>query len=1505
MDLIIRQRQPIRASFTRMYNNLIAVLNEAKPVTEKIECTLASLERIALNLSKLDDEICKILLQDETNFQKYEEEHAHIEEYCEKLDVARVRVKAYFQKFTTCQTENSEKTNLKLPKIELVKFGGEVREWLNFWSQFKRIHDNRQLDDVDKFQYLIQCMVVGSRAREVVDSYPPTAENYIKCIESLKIRFGREELLVEFYVRELLGLVVKNVTNSRSKINLIQLYDKLESHLRSLESIGMTSDKYAAMLFPLVESCIPEDILRVWLRNPSINKEDDSYSGKLSQLLLFLRAEVEGEERISLAKAGFKQNETSFKNRKLKETEFSTPTANDLFSKVTENIKQTCIFCKNLHESKDCFKGQSLSYEEKQEILRKNKGCFSCLKVGHRSKFCKSNVRCLICGKKHWAIMCPNLNNKLKMPIEESKETELNATLSNQCSLTEVFLQTLLVVIEVQGKRRIVRALIDNGSQRSYVLKSTVSQLGLNPVGFETLTHVVFGGSTSRKEHKRYNIKINDLKGYYSCRIEVLDQTTICGPIPRIKEGPWLNELKEKGIHLSDTGHDQRPIELLIGADFAGKLYSGSTCELSCGLSAIQTRLGWSIMGRPKERDRDAIDYVTSLLIQSDNIVNLWKIEAIGITDPCERESQNELEEVAVNHFKETVRINDDGRYEICLPWTQNKEELPSNREGTERRLIATTSKLKKENKFESYNLVFEEWLNENIIEESFEGLGHYLPHRGVFKTNSTTNIRPVFDASFKQKGHLSLNECLIKGPNLLELIPGVLLKFRQGEIGVISDIKKAFLQISVAEKDREYLKFLWWKNKEQKVKVLQHCRVVFGLNCSPFLLAAVLRHHLEKYSATPLHEIADKLKTSLYVDNCVTSVNNEEELQQFIKSSTEIMSEAHFELRGWEHSEVPQLSSNNFIKSEVSPVLGLMWNKLEDTLYCNVMLPISQDVVTRRSLLSVTQRVFDPIGFTCPVMLLPKIMLQESWKSKLSWDAEIPNDIKKKFLKWIQELKLLHLVKIPRHAFLSNSSDLSLHVFSDACATAYAAVVYLRCKTDLSTSVQLLMAKSRVAPLREISIPRLELLSCCIGARLAEFVKNNLKCENIQEYFWTDSTTALQWIKKEDNWGIFVRNRVNEIRKLTLVETWRHIPGKDNPADLPSRGCSVERLIQSKWWEGPDWLRLDEDFWPKSESLFNEDEVFQEKMRCTTLVSNELPEGGDFLLYFSSYTKIIRMMGWILRFIFNSRNIGNRRKGELSVNEINEAEKKILKIVQEEVFSPQYLKNLKSLNVFKDEEGIIRVKTKLLERKDAFEFRFPFLLPSRHKLVQIILQELHLKLMHAGPQIVLSNLRERFWILKGRKSVRQAINRCVKCKRHSSRAMETTPTSLPENRIKDASTFEVVGVDLAGPLILKGGEKSWIVLFTCAIYRAIHLELITSLSSKAFLLSLRRFIARRGRPKIIYSDNGTNFVGVQNLFLSIDWTVVEREASIKKIEWKFSPPAAPWWGGFGSGSSE
>lgn len=339
----------------------------------------------------------------------------------------------------------------KLPIIELTKCDGNIREWLPFWGQFSKIDSDSDIDNNDKVLYLIQSTVPGSRARQLVESFPAIGENYEKVVNALKSRFGRDDLQIEVYVREMLGLIINNAV-SKSKMDLSSLYDRIETQLRALETLGVASDKCSAMLFPLIESCLPSELLRVWQRSQVHLPANPSMETRLESLKQFLRGEVENEQRIILATQGLGLSSASGKDssnaKNSKSSETRLPTAAGLMNcDVTK-----CIFCDGAHASESCFKAQKFSIDQKKTVCKEKKVCFRCLKFGHLPTRCRSRLRCIVCGRAHLALMCPDISvNKLSSngsvnPDRDDKKAKDTAeqTLTNNGNCL-VFLQTLRV----------------------------------------------------------------------------------------------------------------------------------------------------------------------------------------------------------------------------------------------------------------------------------------------------------------------------------------------------------------------------------------------------------------------------------------------------------------------------------------------------------------------------------------------------------------------------------------------------------------------------------------------------------------------------------------------------------------------------------------------------------------------------------------------------------------------------------------------------------------------------------------------------------------------------------------------------------------------------------------------------------------------------------------------------------------------------------------------------
>lgn len=1565
LDIKIKSRKVLRSTFTRTSTALERLLAaEIRDISE-IDTTWELLRYKFDELSALDSQIFELMVVNASEIELEREIESRdgyfktFSTFRSNIDKLHGNTAAEVNTVDSTGTHNSHNSGVnenstgrrkfKLPRIEFKHYDGSIRGWLAFWAQFRKVHEDESIDNNDKIEYLLQATVQGSRARQLVESYPAMGENYSKIVESMESRFGRKDLQIEFYVRELLRLILSNSAR-KQKIEIASLYDSIETQLRALETLGITSENCSAILFPLIESCLPYDLLTVWQRSSTCHSPEKDASCtvspleiRLKKLLLFLQHEVENEQRVSLATEGFGlQRHSSHdgtdhtgpsRNKSTQKRFPDCPTAMGLVNCEVVSKITTCVFCSGSHNSDSCFKAQKMNLTQKRSILSSKKVCFRCLKGGHSTNNCRTRLSCAVCSKSHVVIMCPDIpSNKQTERVPDSLHNSPNnippdipkdQTLANRTS-THTFLQTLQVTLIGVNGSKTVRALIDSGSQRSYILKGTATVLGLQSKAQEKLIHCLFGGSEISTSHHCYDVTIKH--GRFNFKFEVLDQPSICSEVASIFQGQWTSELKDLGIELSDV-NGSGPIELLLGVDVVGILYTGNRRQLSCGLVAMETQVGWTLMGKvPVSSPRSAVTMTTvNLLIKNASISDLWELEVIGIKNPTDRLSKEDMALAAKELFLQTVTADNHGRYEVRLPWLEGHPPLSNNYTLAQKRLSSVVRKLKNDGLFSQYQDIFNEWLAEGIIEVVPRSVldlesGHFLPHRPVIKESSvTTKIRPVFDASAHEKDRPSLNHCLEKGPNLIELIPSLLLRFRENKIGVVADIKKAFLQIGVNEKDRNYLKFLWMDTQGQEV-VFRHKRVVFGLISSPFLLGACLEYHLTcalnsllEKAAPYSSETINRLRRSFYVDNCVTSLGNDDAVSQFIKEARAIMSEGQFDLRGWERTQ----SSVSETGPNPCPVLGLTWNPQTDVLRISQHFLHDDDdnqnmVVTKRLILSITQRVFDPIGYLCPALLVPKLILQKLWSEELTWDQPVDDSIANAFINWYKELNYLMKIEVPRWVMAGEdeAEHLSLHTFCDASQEAYACVVFLRVRRRDEVKISLVAAKSRVAPIRKadskMTIPRLELLAATIGARLYHQTKENLRGP-IDSFFWSDSSTVVSWIQRKEEWGIFVWNRVSEIRDLTPAENWRHLPGVHNPADLPSRGCSPKQLSRSRWWEGPTWLYSEPKDWPLPQPEYNEHEISVErKKRLVTVLSNTQKHGIDTssddrwnLSYFSKYNKTVRMLAWMFRFLYNIRHPSGKRTGDLSAQEHDIAEKFLLKIVQEEGFSDKEVRTLHTLNLFQGIDKLFRIKSRISAREDTEDFRFPIVLPSKHHVVRCLIMDLHVQSCHVGTQGLLSLLREKYWVICGRKTVKSVIAKCGRCKRYTAKPLTVEPPPLPIERVRDAIAFEVTGVDFAGPLYLKNGGKAWICLFTCAIFRAVHLELTTSLSTASFLKVLRRFVSRRGRPKTIFSDNGTNFVGAENALSLLDWDAIVRETAVQRITWRFNPPTAAWWGGF------
>ena len=554
------------------------------------------------------------------------------------------------------------------------------------------------------------------------------------------------------------------------------------------------------------------------------------------------------------------------------------------------------------------------------------------------------------------------------------------------------------------------------------------------------------------------------------------------------------------------------------------------------------------------------------------------------------------------------------------------------------------------------------------------------------------------------------------------------------------------------------------------------------------------------------------------------------------------------------------------------------------------------------------------------------KILLQRVWELKVGWDEPVPEQILVVWQRWRRELPALSSKSVPRCYFPRESqiNSIQLHGFSDASEVAYAGVVYFRLvdsKHEVHTS--LIMSKTKVAPIKRLSIPRLELCGAVVLAKLLQHVQRIFNIPQSDIYAWTDSTVVLGWLTGNPRrFKTYVGNRVSSIVDHISPDRWRHVAGADNPADCASRGIFPLDLLDHRlWWHGPQWLREDHSQWPISNvPTESEPSLVEEREICHVSITSSV-DLIDIKKY-SSFTLLKRLFAWIFRFLNNCRSECTKLSGPITLVELDKAENHLISTAQSRCFQDTILNlkkgkslsvgsRLQALHPFIDNSEIMRVGGRLDNSGYSFSRRHPAILDGQDYLTKLIIRAEHIRLLHAGPTLVSASLGRRFHITGQRKSVRTVTRACITCRRMTTQPRNQIMGQLPLERVTPGIIFEQVGVDYAGPVYIKLGRvrkptivKSYIGVFVAFSIKAVHLELISDLTSDAFIAALRRFIARRGKPHRIWSDHGSNFVGADRElaelaeFLENQKTSISDFCSTQRIEWTYIPERAPHFGG-------
>lgn len=1505
---------------------------------------------------------------------------------------------------TTAQPVNQNAVRTRLPKLYLPKFKGDVTKWNTFWDSFQSaVHRNEGISNIDKFNYL-NSVLEGAAAR-AIQGLTLTEANYDAAIKLLQERFGRPQQIISAHMDQLLK--VSPCSNDRPA-GLRYVYDQICVHSRGLASLGVTSDQYGSLLIPVIMSKLPPEIRLQIARN----SKDSVW--KIEELLNVIKVEVEAREASEMTMAKTSEGGKSQSPGRDSKFRNQTPTANSLVSQQGGSFKIKCAYCRNEHYSASC--GVVRDTAQRRSILERDKRCFNCLRFDHETKECTNPKKCRHCQQRHHQSICSMLDQGKPKEVS-AEEMKTTTTVSNKAKGTVLLQTAKAVAVnDVNSKTARVRILLDTGSQRTYVTNRLKSRLNLSPVKSETLHLNTFGDERYTKQQcDVVSLRLQGSQG--EIEISALCFPKICSAVSakvNIDNHTHLQGLELADISIAETG--QQDIDVLIGSDYYFDIVSGDVIRGSGGPVAVSSMFGWVLSGPTSaEESREKVT-TTNLIIERPELMTLspcdihsendelcnalqkfWDTESLGVREEPPASQTDGKEFLESIHFDET-----EGRYEVGLPWKESLVPASNEYELCVTRLRQLHSRLKKNKELlKDYDNVINDQINSGIIEavpelDDDQAPMHFLPHHGVIRSDrETTKLRVVFDGSAKSdKSTASINECLEKGPNLVPHLFDIVVKFRGYPFAVVADIEKAFHQIQINPEDRRMLRFLWFDDIEKdcpQIKQFQFRRLVFGLTPSPAILASTIKHHLSKYEEKE-PEVTSLLSSSLYVDDLAGGVFRENETVNLYDKAQEIMKHGGFSLRKWnsncqsfrekikqdeerkgqsameapaEESETAQnlkreeSASDKDVKPETEQfvkILGIYWDVIRDEFHYDLseLIEYAESLpATKRSVLKLSAKIFDPIGLLTPFTISMKVLFQCLCVEKVNWDESLEGEALAKWKTFINDLNALKNIRVPRcyanySPTQSTVCSYQIHGFSDASERAYAAVVYLRTEfSNGETQVNIMTSKTRVAPIKRQSIPRLELLGASLLAQLVHSTQQTIQSVLPIEgtFLWTDSFTTLCWIKNAKAWKPYVQHRVSKIRELSNEANWNFCPGELNPADLPSRGCGGEQLAQNQtWWNGPKFLRLSRDHWPESpqtSALSENKDALQEVVKNPVSVTHSLvtTESEDHSVNlsqvidierYSSVTRLLRVTAYVLRFIRNAKkSVSNREtpksperssRKELNAQELNQAEMLWIKTVQTASFAKEleFLQSKRGtfppvyvtqFNLFLNDQQIIRCKGRVSNAPLSEESKNPILLPSKHPLTNLIIQDVHSKIKHSGIKDTLTTIRERFWVPRGREAVKRILRKCVTCRRVEGAPYRPPPTpDLPMERVSLDPPFAHTGLDFIGPLYIhngksskeKGSDKVYICLFTCASTRAIHLELTPSLSVESFLLAFRRFVNRQGLPVTLLSDNAKTFRSAsKDIRKIIQSDEVMRYLTDNRITWNFIIERAPWWGGF------
>ncbi|KAH9402651.1 hypothetical protein TYRP_016184 [Tyrophagus putrescentiae] len=1506
-------------------------------------------ERVAEYVEKLRE--IKQFLDEQEEKQRQQEiqtlqlqaERLRVDKEAALIEQAKAKTAA-----ATRPTGNPMRLELKIPP-----FDGSPSKYRRFEELFESlIEESPSYTDAAKFLYF--CELIG----KLTDQYAPNLSPTLANLQVLKGRL-RERFEDAGRVREHVRATFERLPTVRqsNQTNLLhQLIVAWEEGVLALQKTGTSDEQINNTYVRLMTHHLSSSVL------DKCNYEDSWTALELLDALKrFHKRQLKLNEASSDSSSAPQREPKPRSHIHIAQPDPSRPRpvhhrASPLPNAGPERSPtlSECAICTGSHRTIYC---NSFTVEKRRELVAKKKLCTRCLGNDHDQLDCRSSYVCR-CGRPHSRVLCSQLakNNSNSRPNStninlnaESDEDDTTSRTSPQQTIPKTFADTdseeeeeiftatttttannnrstqptsslkyarpdrlvsyyKTVVVNINGHK--VRVLLDGGGGRSAITEACANRLNLPLYAEQDLGISGLGGKGKLASTRLISAELCSLVSAHKLSVVLSVLPSLNGFKPAAIPGEFWEELRANGYVLTDTpDHHHEPIEIILGLEYIGYIWLSAEKLATEDICIRQSIFGWTAFG------------VTLTTKASTAPIRLMCSTFESKPKECTTAAElSPLEKQFLEEFVRSKVTQQNGQYFVQLPWLE-PTNLGSNLKQATDRFHRLVKSLISKGRAEQYAAAMAETIA-NFAEPApnppTSSKVYHLPHHCVVRLDKeTTQLRVVFDGSAAETGYQSLNDCLFKGVNNWSSLD-LLLSFRLGASAVVADIEKAFLQIKVAEQDRDALRF-WWFDEQGRPTVYRFTSVPFGTSTSPFLLYAVMHKLLSEIinneqQYPELSTVASLIKDRFYVDDLMLSFQQStpEQIDAIQAATVAIFRRGSMNVRKWRTNvkELDEKWSPN--AAAILKVLGHKWSVILDSISLFADLPpqIELSKLTKRLFSSLLARIYDPMGLITPYIVHLRLLLRKIWTQGLDWDEPVPNEIRAEVLSAVKDAHLVNNVIQPRNVIGDGSSPAKLVVFCDASKNALGAVAY----AVVNNKPLLLFSKSRLVRLsaakkdKEETIAELELDALVMSSEIVNYLSNLVSIRLGQDsttkaspfaevaIVYSDSLLNLQRLIKHPNDqrpSIFLR--VNRMKSLVPAAVYRHVDTKQNPADLISRGCPMSDLLNHPLWFNPPM--------PSEHSRFSSE--------ITTSIAAMSPTIPPCTCSrFRDYVDAVRQWRIVARGFHRALSKDRQALPPSLFGKIL-----LIKYLQRQHFQSEIealskqqqidsKSVLRGFKCFLDANGILRLRTRLLSGDNLSDDQVkPIILPQKCHLTELIIQFEHERLGHPGIDRTRFAIRDQFFVFGLRRSVNKLISRCNLCKRLRGKTLTADLGSVPKFRYEINSTpFTNVGIDIFGPLkvAMNTAGKRYGVIFSCATTRAVHLELIHNQTAAEVFRAMTNFISRRGIPHLIYTDNGTNLMAVKKQFVRLLQQITDKHPGQDfRVKWIQLTASSPWRGGF------